>query len=219
MIEQYMGTGWYNAMLPLLQSSYFQSLREFLNRETKLYRLFPSYEVIFKAFKETPLETVRVVILGQDPYHDGSATGLAFANAKISLSPSLRNIMKEVKRDIYNDAPNFKFDSSLESWAKQGVLLLNTALSVRYRDAGSHMQSWMPFTNYVLGVLGKQSPNIIYLLWGKHASNFKHMIKSNYILEAGHPSPLNTSTPFVGCGHFSKVNEILKELNEAPIIW
>lgn len=182
---------------------------------------YPSAPDIFKAFNEVPSpQEVKVVILGQDPYHDGSAIGLAFDNyiQKSKSSPSLKAILSEIKNTV-----GYSWDgeaSALGHLPEQGVLLLNTALTVEAGKAGSHTKLWEPFTNEIITNLNKVD-DIIWMLWGKHAQSYKHLITNptHTILEAGHPSPLNRTNPFIGCNHFSNANVVLKSKNKTEIKW
>jgi len=209
----YFGIEWYKQLKNILHSDYFTDLRKFLKRERKNKMMYPeNMKLAFRAFRETPYSQVKVVILGQDIYHDGSFDGLAFSNGNKKGSPSLRNIMKEVKRSY----PENNINSDLTDWAKQGVLLINVGMTVIKGNPGSHLEKWKPFTKHVFYALNKKS-NIIYLLWGKFAQSYKQYIdvNNNIVLEAGHPSPLNRTNPFIGCNHFVKVNEFLNK----KIIW
>lgn len=196
---------------------------ENISKDAATHKVYPASSDVFKAFSLTPFRNLKVVILGQDPYHDGSADGLAFSNSTkrgLRPSPSLRNILKEVERDVYNGLW-LDQNPDLTRWAEQGVLLLNTSLTVREKQAESHLRFWEKFTETLLRGISDYSTGVIYLLWGKKAQYYKRFIneKTNYVLEAGHPSPLNRANPFVGCGHFSKVNEILKSQDQEQIIW
>jgi len=167
-----------------------------------------------------------VVIIGQDPYHDGSAHGLAFSAGRSAkrCPPSLKNIILEVEDDCF-DGLNLERASSwsLEGWAEQGVLLLNTALTVEKGRAGSHSKIWEYFTDELLKLLSEEKTGLIYMLWGKHAQSYEHLIddKHNYIIKAGHPSPLNRTNPFRGSKCFSKANQIIENQNgpEFTINW
>lgn len=177
--------------------------------------------LLFQTFRETPFNSVKIVVLGQDPYHDGSFNGLAFGNGSKKdnrvkgISPSLRNILSEVER-TEGSRPN----PNLYGWAAQGVLLLNTAHTVIRGEAGSHLSMWSPFTTLIINALNSKQ-DIVWLLWGTHAKSYGQYIinKSHVKLEAGHPSPLNTSHPFVGCDCFKDCNNILKAKDYEPIIW
>ncbi len=222
--KDYFGDDWYGQLKDILFSNYFIDLRKFLKKEKENNIVYPiDIKLAFRAFRETPFKKVKVVIIGQDIYHDpGSFDGLAFSNRfdKEGISPSLRTILMEVKRDCYDDKHNV-LNKDLTNWAKQGVFLINVGLTVIKGKPGSHIDKWKPFMLEVIKKLNENREGIIYLLWGKFAQNYKQFIndKRNYILEAGHPSPLNSTKPFLGCGHFSKTNNILKERNEVEIIW
>lgn len=219
---------WLEKLKSFLDSSKMNNILSFLTiKKNAGKRIFPAQQKMFNAFKYTPFNDVKVVILGQDPYPSlGLADGLAFSSNIPTVCPaSLRNILKEVEEDIHNGLSLERTSTySLETWAKQGVLLLNTALTVEANDAGSHVLLWNPFTVNVLNILNEQKEDLIFLLWGKQANFFKIYIDSNkhYILEAAHPSPLamNAKNNFSGCKHFSKTNLILTEkLKKEPINW
>ena len=215
-LKRKFGKGWYNLLENILISDRFKDIGRVLINSKKKY--YPDKEDIFRAFKLCPLEKLKVVILGQDPYHDGSATGLAFSNRSDSksFSPSLRNILKEVENDVFE---GFKLDQSpnLERWAEQGVLLLNTALTVEKGNPGSHAELWNRFTRDVIESISNEIPAIVYMLWGKHAKGYLECIskESNFILASPHPSPFSASRGFFGNKHFSKCNEVLTEVGKA----
>ncbi|MEM4710653.1 MAG: uracil-DNA glycosylase [Candidatus Woesearchaeota archaeon] len=220
-----MGQAWYNFLLPILSNEETEELSNFLKLERKQYEVYPESENVFRAFKLCPLKNLRVILIGQDPYHTpGLATGLAFGVPRTSkyIPPSLVNIMKEVKRDYYNNQ-EFNPDWSLESWAVQGVLLLNTALTVRKGEPLSHKKEWSNFIKQTISLINDNFVGLIFLLWGTEAYKYKELINTNvhHILEAGHPSPLNRSNPFIGCSHFTKVNQIICNQNgkEFEIKW
>ena len=213
------GEEWYSVLTPLLESSYWEQLGRELARERKFYNVFPKQgsDLLFKAFRTTPLSKVKVVILGQDPYHDGSFDGFAFSNkGKTSgLSPSLRNIFKEVEDDMYNGL-QLDQDPDLERWAKQGVLLINTAHTVRRGEAGSHLEMWMPFTKFVIDRLLERE-RLVWILWGKKAADLVNISRAtqqtggkHLFLTSPHPSPFSAHIGFFGSKPFSKVNEYLK---------
>lgn len=185
---------------------------------------YPESGKIFRAFSECPPKDLKVVILGQDPYHDGSATGLAFDNLynQEKISPSLLNIIKEIREDVpqemYLDVENQK--SHLQHLPEQGVLLLNTALTVEPRKAGSHAGLWKVFTEQIIKDISKYD-NIVWILWGNHAKSYKAQIVNNthYIIEGGHPSPLNTSVSFAGGKYFSRCNNVLNLKGLKSIRW
>lgn len=212
---------WYQILEDQFESDYFQNLKSFLIEEKKKYRIYPPGNKIFSAFDHTPPDNVKVVIIGQDPYHGpGQAHGLCFSvNDGIPHPPSLRNIFKEIEKDL--DYPYPK-SGNLEPWAKQGVLLLNATLTVRARQAGSHQKKgWETFTDTVIKRLSDQKEGLVFLLWGSFAIAKKALIDDNkhYVLTTVHPSPLSAHRGFFGCKHFSKTNEILKEKGETPIVW
>lgn len=200
-------------------------IEEALNKvieESRRYTIYPEKANLFRAFELCDYNSLKVVILGQDPYFDGSANGLSFSNKSdtLKISPSLKNIFKEVEEDTYD---GMKLDQSpdLSRWAEQGVLLLNTALTVRKNQAGSQINIWKDFTETLLTNICAYNTGIIYMLWGNKSKYYKKFLneKTNHMLEAGHPSPLNTSIPFKGCKHFSKSNQILKQQDQKTIKW
>lgn len=191
---------------------------------------YPESGKIFRALNECSPEALKVVILGQDPYHDGSATGLCFDNVRGTrkISPSLRKILQELVDDIgcrsIGPVRDDMFDVQGDGWLRhlpvQGVLLLNTALTVEEHKAGSHTKLWEPFTNQLIKDLNTKD-DIVWILWGNHAKAYKELVtnKTHYIIEGGHPSPLNTSVPFAGGKYFSECNSFLKTVNKSPIQW
>lgn len=194
----------------------FDSLGEFIKLEYSVENVFPPYENLFSAFRLTPFRSARVVILGQDPYHEkGQATGLAFSVPRnIKFPPSLRNILKEVEAE-YKQNINFKNSSQndiLSGWASQGVLLLNTVLSVREGKAFSHAgKGWENLTDEIIAALSRRNTPTVFMLWGKAAENKRELIseKENLILSCAHPSPLSAYRGFFGCNHFLAANEFL----------
>ena len=201
------------------KKSYFSDIKNRLISDNKKGRtILPDAKNYFKAFELCKLEDVKVVIIGQDPYHTpGVANGLAFSVRKDQkLPPSLHNIFKELKADLGVDNSH----GDLTQWAKQGILLLNSSLSVCAGSAASHSNiGWEEFTDKVIGLI-QAKKNIIFLLWGNHARKKKALIgDGNYILEASHPSPLSAHNGFFGCAHFSKTNERLTDLDLDPIDW
>ncbi len=202
-------------------SAYFDNLKSFLQYEITKTTVFPEESKIFNAFHFTPFEQVKVVILGQDPYHGaGQANGLCFSVSDgIKLPPSLANIYKELHEDV--SAP-FSRTGNLESWAKQGVLMLNATLTVRENQAASHQgKGWEQFTDAVIKSISMHKTGIVFLLWGKFAQSKIPLIDTNkhYILQAAHPSPFSAYRGFLGCKHFSKTNTILRENGQTPINW
>lgn len=202
-------------------SSYFISLKTFLVEEKHKYVIYPPGSQIFSAFDFTPFENVKVVILGQDPYHGkGQANGLCFSVSDgIQKPPSLQNIFKELQSDL--GIPISK-SGNLESWAKQGVLLLNATLTVREGQAGSHQnKGWEMFTDAVIRSLSQQRSGLVFLLWGAYAQAKAKMIDvtKHHILKAAHPSPLSAYNGFFGCRHFSKANALLRQMGKEEINW
>ncbi len=204
------------------QKPYFQSATDFVAAERKAGKVvYPEEDLVFSALDMTPLEKVRVIILGQDPYHGlGQAHGLAFSVLSgVQIPPSLRNIFKEIKDDIGGDVP---VSGCLNSWAGQGVLLLNTVLTVEAGRPASHVGiGWEEFTDQVIAVLNDTKKDLVFLLWGAHAQKKgKHINRDKHlVLEAPHPSPLSAHRGFFGCGHFSKTNTWLMERSLEPIDW
>lgn len=203
------------------EKPYFGELKDFLLGEKAKFNVYPPGSLIFNAFRLTPFENVKVVLLGQDPYHGpGQAHGLCFSvPAGISPPPSLINIFKEIERDLGFPVP---VTGCLEKWAKQGVLLLNATLSVRANQPGSHQhKGWENFTNSVISLLSEKRVGLVFLLWGKFAQEKEVLIDKNrhYILKAAHPSPYSAYNGFFGCRHFSKTNEILSKHGLEEIDW
>jgi uracil-DNA glycosylase len=224
---------WYPMLLPILQTKTFQKIAGHIrDRRAAGVSILPDTSRTFKAFRLCPLSDVRVVILGQDPYHDGSATGLAFANrtGTRKVSPSLKNIITAVETDYgTKQGVNVKglldVDITLESWARQGVLLLNTALSVEKGKAGSHTDLWKPFTKMIIEALSLYRNNLVFVLWGKKAQEYETYIRgNNTILKAAHPAAESYSggrAGFFTCGHFNRINQIVSpaiEWNKSNIV-
>ncbi len=200
---------------------YYLKLRNFLKYEYMNRRIFPDMHDIFNAFKYTSYSEIKVVIIGQDPYHGfGQAHGLCFSVKKgVEPPPSLKNIYKEIDKELHVGIPNH---GELTKWAKQGVLLLNTVLTVREAQANSHKgMGWEIFTDHVIQKLNSRKTPIIFLLWGANARAKKSLITSpiHKILECAHPSPLSAHNGFFGCGHFIRTNQILKENGLNEIDW
>lgn len=203
------------------KKSYYRSLYENVKKEYSEQVIFPPSDEIFTAFHLTPLSEVKVVILGQDPYHNyGQAHGLSFSvKPDIKTPPSLENIYKELHDDLGCYIPN---NGYLIKWAKQGVFLLNTTLTVRAHQANSHKDiGWEYFTDAAIRILNEQDRPIVFLLWGGFAQKKKSFLnnKKHLILEAPHPSPLSAYRGFFGCKHFSKTNEFLMQHGFSPIDW
>ncbi len=199
---------------------YYLKLRAFLKDEYQSTIVYPKMDEIFNALKYTPYENVKVVILGQDPYHEeNQAHGLAFSVREgVRIPPSLYNIYKELQSDLGIKMPSSGY---LEKWARQGVLLLNATLTVRAGQANSHSNiGWQEFTDRIILTLSNREQPIVFLLWGKNARDKKRLInKRHYILEAPHPSPLSASRGFFGCRHFSQANMILKSIGQEEVDW
>jgi len=214
LIDQ-MGDEWYKLLSPIIHTNYFLSLGKAISQKGFTSKtIYPEADNIFRAFRECPLGMLKVVVLGQDPFHNGKATGLAFSNKDLFyISPSLSNIFKEVEEDCYNGI-QLDQDPDLTRWARQGVLLLNTALTVEKGKPGSHLEMWKPFTKFVLEAISKEVPAVVYLLWGNNAKDYMKYInrECNFVLISAHPSPFSYNKGFKGNKHFSKTNEILKEV-------
>ncbi len=217
----FLAEGWRSLLLGEFSKPYIDNLRQLLLNESKKgYEYFPPKEKIFRALKLVDYNNTRVVIIGQDPYHGkGQANGLAFAVENgIALPPSLNNIFKEITADIGKRPQK----SCLEAWAEQGVLLLNTVLTVRANQAFSHRdKGWEIFTDKIISLLNDKNSPIIFVLWGSAAQAKEKMItnKNHRILKSAHPSPLSAHRGFFGCKHFSTVNAILRSLGQNEINW
>jgi uracil-DNA glycosylase len=212
---------WKEQLVQEFESPYFCSLKEFLVDEKKKHTVFPPGKLIFNAFDKTPFDKVKVVILGQDPYHgSGQAHGLCFSVPfGVNPPPSLINIFKEIHSDLGIAIPAH---GNLESWAVQGVLLLNATLTVRKDQAGSHQgKGWEQFTDSVIMKISGKKEGVVFLLWGKYAQAKEKLIDStkHHVLSAPHPSPFSVHTGFFGCRHFSRTNEILKQQGLSPVNW
>jgi uracil-DNA glycosylase len=213
---------WKKALMPEFQKDYFQQVREKLKEEKKQgHTIYPPGPLIFNAFNQTPFDRVRVVILGQDPYHGpGQAHGLCFSvQDGVKPPPSLVNIYKEINSDLGIPIPN---TGNLEPWARQGVFLLNAILTVRARQPASHKHlGWEQFTDAVIQTLSEKREHLVFLLWGKFAQGKRELIDpvKHLILTAPHPSPYSASYGFFGCRHFSQTNNYLKKHGEEPIDW
>ena len=212
---------WLEVLKEEFAKPYFNELKAFLLDEKKAYRVYPPGNRIFAAFDHTPFSKVKVVILGQDPYHgDGQAHGLCFSVPDgISIPPSLVNIYKELHSDVGIQIPQ---TGNLEKWANQGVLLLNATLTVRANQAGSHQRrGWENFTDEVIRKLSAKQSGLVFILWGSYAQAKETMIDTSkhFVLKAVHPSPLSVYRGFFGCRHFSKTNELLISIGKTPIDW
>lgn len=204
------------------QKNYYKNLKNEIDKKYEETIVFPKKENIFKAFTLTKLDNLKVVILGQDPYHGvGQAQGLAFSTpSNIKNPPSMQNILKEIESDLGRKSVCENGD--LTTWAEQGVLLLNTVLTVQESKAGSHQKlGWEIFTDNIIKYISQNCNDIVFLLWGSPAIKKSNLIDKNrhHILTSAHPSPLSAYRGFFGCKHFSKTNDILKTLNKKEIIW
>ena len=212
---------WLEPLKPEFSKLYYRKLYQTVNEEYRTHQIFPPADDIFNAFAFTPLEKVKVVILGQDPYHgEGQAHGLCFSvKPDVEIPPSLVNIYQELHDDCGCYIPN---NGCLTKWATQGVLLLNTVLTVRAHQANSHKGiGWEEFTDAAIRILNEQDRPIVFLLWGRPAQMKKAMLTNpkHLILEAPHPSPLSAYRGFFGCRHFSQANRFLKANGYDPIVW
>ena len=214
-------TTWNEILAEEMQKDYYQELQAFVQKRRAEVRVFPDEKNVFNALELTPFESVKVVILGQDPYHGfGQAHGLSFSVQKgIPLPPSLKNIYKELQEDIGGEFPT---EGDLSHWAKQGVLLLNTVLTVEEGNANSHKgMGWERLTNRLIESLNELNHPVIFILWGKPAQDKEKLIinPNHVILKAPHPSPLSAYRGFFGSKPFSRVNDILIQQGQSPIRW
>lgn len=212
---------WQKTLKAEFEKPYFKDLNTFVNEEYKTQTIFPPAHLIFNAFNQCPIDQVKVVIIGQDPYHDDDqAHGLCFSvNDGVKIPPSLRNIFKEQAQDLGITPPT---SGNLERWAKQGVLLLNATLTVRAHQAGSHQRKgWEKFTDAVIQQVSDQCDNVVFLLWGNYAQRKGEIIDQDkhYILKSVHPSPLSASRGFFGNHHFSQTNSYLASKGKDEITW
>lgn len=215
-------SSWTHLLQSDLRSDYFLSLQQFLEQERKAHRIYPPDSLVFAAFDRTPVDQVKVVIIGQDPYHGhGQANGLCFSvNDDVRHPPSLKNIFKELRDDLAIPIPA---SGNLGHWANEGVLLLNATLTVRASQPGSHQgKGWERFTDAAISKLAQQREGIAFLLWGAFAQQKAQLVPTNrnhLILKAPHPSPFSAHKGFFGCKHFSLVNAFLRASGRAEIIW
>jgi len=220
-IQPIIDESWYTVLRNEFEAPYFADLKAFLIEERQHYNIFPSGKNIFRAFDLTPLPMVKAVILGQDPYHGvGQAHGLCFSVPKeVPAPPSLKNIFKELNSDIGMSIP---IHGNLEKWAKDGVLLLNTVLTVRQGIAASHRgKGWERFTDAAIKAVSDNRARIVFLLWGRDAMSKETLIDTSrhFVLKAPHPSPLSAYAGFFGCRHFSKTNQLLEQAGLLPVNW
>ncbi len=213
---------WKKVLKDEFQKPYFNKLKQFLVEEQKAgYKILPPANFVFEAFRLSPFEKTKVVIIGQDPYHGiGQCHGPCFSVQKdIAVPPSLHNIYKEIHEDLGLPIPNH---GNLEHWAEQGVLMLNAVLTVRAHQPTSHSgKGWEEFTDQVIRTISDQKEQVVFLLWGSFAKSKQSLIdtKKHHILTAAHPSPFSAYSGFFGCRHFSKTNEILRKTGQEPIDW
>lgn len=212
---------WYELLKDEFEKPYFKNLQAFLTEEYNTHTIYPQAENIFNALNYCKYEDVNVMIIGQDPYHQpGQAHGLSFSvQDGVALPPSLKNIFKEIENDLDITPIN---SGNLIRWAKQGVLLLNTVLTVRRDQPNSHKgKGWENFTTRVIELINAKTSPVVFLLWGGNAKAFEGLIDNSkhYVLKSAHPSPLSAYNGFFGCKHFSKTNEILEKIGKKPIDW
>lgn len=214
---------WKEVLKDEFQKTYFQQIVTFIKTDKATgKKIYPPGPLIFNAFNQTPFENVRVVIIGQDPYHgEGQAHGLSFSvPAGIKPPPSLVNIFKEIRSDIGIEMPEGY--GNLTKWTEQGVLLLNAALTVRAGEAFSHAKyGWADFTDAVIRKISDEKKDVVFLLWGKFAQEKQSLIDEtkHHVLKAAHPSPFSADKGFFGCKHFSKTNQLLMQAGQQPIDW
>lgn len=219
--NEMIGNIWDELLKHEFEKEYFKDLESFVSNEYKNKTIFPKVTDVYNAFRYTPYGEVKVVLLGQDPYHgDNQAEGLCFSVKKgIRKPPSLVNIFKELRDDLGHEIP---INGSLTSWSKQGVLLLNTVLTVEKDKAASHKEKgWEKFTDEVIKIINDKNTPVVFILWGAYARSKKKLITNpnHYIIESAHPSPLSAHNGFYGSKPFSKANQFLKEKGLEPINW
>lgn len=212
---------WADALAGEFRKDYYRNLYKFVKEEYASHTVYPPSDMLFTALHLTPLDKVKVVILGQDPYHEpGQAMGMSFSVPEgVEIPPSLKNIYKEIHEDTGDRIPE---TGDLTRWAAQGVLLLNAVLTVRAHQANSHKgKGWEQFTDAVIKAVDKEERPVVFLLWGRNAREKKDLIVNplHLVLEAPHPSPLSAYNGFFGCRHFSKCNRFLEEHGVAPVNW
>jgi uracil-DNA glycosylase len=212
---------WKNLLQEEFNKPYFEELTRFVKSEYSAGQVFPAGRNIFRAFDKCPFDKLKVVIIGQDPYHGvGQANGLCFSvDDGVQYPPSLQNIFKEIHDDIGSPIPS---SGNLDRWAEQGVLLLNAVLTVRAHQAASHAgRGWEQFTDAVVRTIAQRKEGVVYMLWGNYAQRKGQIAdpKRNLILKSVHPSPLSVYRGFFGCKHFSKANDYLIQQGKEPIVW
>ena len=221
MAEVTVHPSWREILDSEFKKPYFENLKNFVKAEYGSGTVYPPGKLIFNALNHTPYDRVKVVILGQDPYHGpGQANGMCFSvNSAVPLPPSLKNIFKEIKSDLGLPIPE---NGDLTRWADQGVLLLNATLTVRAHSPGSHQnKGWEEFTDAIIGKLSEKREVLVFMLWGSYAKRKGSIIdrSKHLVLAAPHPSPLSAHRGFFGCRHFSKANAYLEEADKKPIDW
>ena len=219
-MKHFIGNDWDQVLAPVFESDEYHTLHDFLKKEYQTRQIYPDMYHIFTAFKLTPFKDTKVVILGQDPYHNpGQAMGLSFSVPEgVAAPPSLKNIFKEIESDL---GIRMSGSTDLTPWARQGVLLLNSVLTVRAGAAASHSGlGWQEFTDAVIRIISETQDGVVFLLWGNYAKTKAPLIdiSRHHILAAAHPSPLARGA-FFGCRHFSRANEILEYEGKSPIDW
>jgi uracil-DNA glycosylase len=226
MLNFAMPSGWTSFFTEELSKSYWEQLSIFIESERTSYEIYPPPNEVFAAFFATALQNVKVVIVGQDPYHQpGQAHGLSFSvNSNVAIPPSLRNIFTELQSDVNVDRFQHPAKGNLTSWAEQGVLLLNTTCTVRRGEAGSHSgKGWEKFTTAALRAVAETHDHVVFILWGKHAQSLKAHLESNghhhTFIESPHPSPLSAYRGFFGSKPFSKADTALTSATQDPIDW
>ena len=223
MVTDFLSLETWETRVPLMAAGYHRDLVEKVDAQRQITTIYPAPERVFYTLEMTPFDAVRVVIVGQDPYHGpGQADGMAFSVPDdVKAPPSLRNIFKEVQRDVYNGQEK-AFSTDLTRWARQGVLLLNASLTVEAHKAASHRDlGWHRLTDQIIAQLSVAREHLVFVLWGNHAQSKRPLIDGDrhLILEAPHPSPLSAYRGFFGCGHFSQANAYLVAHGGTPIIW
>lgn len=213
--------GWDEALAPLFSDERYLKIREFLKKEYSTHVVYPDMYDLYNCFRFAPLENVKAVILGQDPYHEpGQAHGLCFSvKPGVPLPPSLKNIYKEIKDDLGITEPNC---GDLTKWAREGVLLLNTTLTVREHEANSHANcGWAWFTDGVIKIVSEKCNNVVFILWGRNARSKETLIdrQKHLVLQSAHPSPFSANYGFFGSKPFSKTNDYLSAHGKDPIDW
>lgn len=217
--ENMINNDWDTILKNIYQEEYFKTLIEKVNKEYETKTIYPQKEKIFNAFKLTPFKDIKVVIVGQDPYHgENEAHGLSFSvQDGIKIPPSLKNIYKELNDDLNIPIKN---TGNLETWAKQGLLLLNSTLTVEKDKPNSHQKiGWQQFTDDVIKIIDEKKEHVVFILWGNYARTKKALIKNNYIIESPHPSPFSARNGFFGSKPFSKTNNYLKKNGIKEINW